>query len=77
MKWASKAALAETFSLSRKTIDRRVDSMRAYLGRRYSPTAIIDTGRLVRVEVEAFADFLKYGEALKNGYSVPTWRGGE
>lgn len=77
MRWASKAVLAETFALSRKTIDRRVDGMRYYLGKRYSPTAIIDTGRLVRVQIEAFADYLKYETALKNGYSVPDWKGGE
>ena len=71
--YRSKATLAEVFDLSRKTIDRRVEAMRKQLGVRYSPVAIIDTGRLVRVDEDAFTDWLKYGDAISRGFAVPEY----
>lgn len=60
--WLSPEAVAEHFSISRQTVDRRLNEMER-LGSRYTG-CIIREPKCVRVQLRAFEDYEKYRELL-------------
>ena len=68
--YLSQDELAKEFSMCRRSVDRRLKDMRRYPDR-YKATDMVHNGRLIRIKIDAFADWLAYGDALDAGMEVP------
>lgn len=64
MSWASPRSLATIYEMSIRSVQRRIHEMRGYP---MYADAIVTSGRMTRVRIDAWAHYLKYGDVLKEG----------
>lgn len=64
--YMSKNELATEFSASTQWVNKMLREMRDYIPGRYPDEAIIDGNKLVRINLYAFSDYVKYRTWLKN-----------
>lgn len=66
MPYLPKKRLEEEFSMSKMTVNRRIDGIRHEIEKgRYSPYALLDSGNLL-VNAYVFVDYLKYRKMLSD-----------
>lgn len=65
----NRKCLAEEYKVCSRTIDNRIHDIRMLIGIRYPESAVIRTGRFIRVRDDVFKDMMMYHDAIAKGYA--------